>query len=205
MGELSDIFKEFQDISREYYRKSMQILTDEYCWKCPMRSTSSNTHCREVHAWRKLQEAMEDGIADHLLAIGISTLEKEDLYARIQRKRIKKQGGKLKEFNIHIRLKEDLNSQIPAESVLLVRVNPKRVQTGEQVLIPDKSLKPPLFGSCALLAGLPFQVATVKKYYHEGNIWRLETGEGVYLPLESVLGVLIRVMKPEDPDYPELG
>ena len=203
MGELSDALKEFHEVSSAYYKKIMNILEDEYCWKCPMRSTSGTALCREVHAWRKIEEVLEEGVMDHLFVSGFSSQEIEALSARVRAKMIKKNGGKLKELTIIMKVNEDKNAII-SRSILMVKINPKRVQAGDKVFIPLKSLKFPLIGNCALLADFPFHLEPVEKFFHEGGVRYVKTVEGVILPLTSIFGVLVKEIKPNDVNYPEL-
>jgi|GEM_PF-6260503 hypothetical protein len=88
MGTLQDRLDIFQEEIKTAYQDIMKILDDKYCWKCPMRSTRMNSHCREVHAGRVLQEAMDEGIVNNLHG-NISLVEVNALIARIQKKRIK--------------------------------------------------------------------------------------------------------------------
>lgn len=67
MGELSEALEEFTQASREHYKKIQEILKDQYCWKCPMRSTSKRTNCNEIDAWIRLTGAFEKGIHQHLI------------------------------------------------------------------------------------------------------------------------------------------
>jgi hypothetical protein len=204
MGQLSEALEEFQNVSTEFYKKLEKILEDEYCWKCPMRSTSGTALCQEVHAWRKLQEGLNSGIRHHLLKSGFSFLETEALAARVGTKMIKKQGGNLKELTIIIKVNQDQNPFLPENSLLMVKINPKKVRTGNRVLIPKKNYKSTLIGSCALLAGFQFQLEVVLKFFHEGGVRYVETFHGLILPLTNVSGVLVKVIKPGDPNYLEL-
>ena len=87
MGALQERLDIFQEETRTAYQDIMKILEDKYCWKCPMRSTSMNSRCREVHAGRVLQEAMDQGIYNNLQS-KIPRVEVNALIARIQKKRI---------------------------------------------------------------------------------------------------------------------
>jgi hypothetical protein len=201
MGELSEALEEFQNVSSEYYELLKTILDEEYCWKCPMRSTRDTALCREIHAWRKLEQELDNGIKGHLHDRGLSSLEIEALAARVGTKMIKTQGGNLKETIVVIKVNKTQNSFLAGNSLLMVKINPKKVRSGDQVLIPKKKLKSPLIGSCALLAGFPFQLELVEKFFHEGGFRYVETFNGLILPLTNVLGVLVKVTKPSDGNH----
>ena len=52
MGELQNRLFKFQKESRTAYEDIKKILNDKYCWKCPMRSTRTQSQCREIHSGR---------------------------------------------------------------------------------------------------------------------------------------------------------
>ena len=197
MGQLSKAIEEFQNVSNEYYEKLKNILENEYCWKCPMRSTSSTSQCREVHAWRNLEQGLDAGIKNDLRQNGFSSLKTEALATKVRMKNIKKNGGSLKELTIAIKVDKDENCFFPKNSWLIVKINPKRVRIGDQVLISKKNFNSQLVGSCALLAGFPFHLESVEKFFHKGGIRYLKTIQG-FIPLNNILGVLIKVIYPND-------
>jgi hypothetical protein len=204
MGQLSEALEEFQNVSSEFFDKLKKILEKEYCWKCPMRSTSGTAMCREIHAWYKLEEGLDDGIGKHLLESGFSSLEIEVLASRVGNKIIRRQGGNLKRRTILINVNKDQNHFLPENSLLMVKINPKMVRGGDRVLIPQNKIKYPFIGSCALLAGFPFDLELVEKFFHEGGIRYVETFNGLILPLTNVLGVLVKVIKPGEAKHMEL-
>lgn len=193
MGALQERLDIFQEETRTAYQDIMKILEDKYCWKCPMRSTSMNSRCREVHAGRVLQEAMDQGIFNNLQS-NIPMVEVNALIARIQKKRIKKQGGTQREKTIIIPVKGDQNPNFNHDEFLVVKINPKRVFKGDKILIHYGTLVP-LLGAYALIAGFPFQIAIANRVFHEGNFWYVEVGEKEIVPMESVLGVLVNVLR----------
>ncbi|MBW4256322.1 hypothetical protein KTG15_01260 [Methanobacterium sp. YSL] len=194
MGALQERLDIFQEETRTAYQDIMKILEDKYCWKCPMRSTSTNSRCREVHAGRVLQEAMDQGIYNNLQS-KIPRVEVNALIARIQKKRIKKQGGAQREKKIIIQVKGDQNPNFNHDEWLVVKINPKRIVKGDKILIPYETLAKPLLGAYALIAGFPSQIAIANRVFHEGNFWYVEVGEKEIVPLESVLGVLVNVLR----------
>lgn len=197
MGALQERLDLFQEETKTAYQEIMNILEDEYCWKCPMRSTSKNSRCREVHAGRVLQEAMDQGIYNQL-QINLSPLEVNALIARIQKKKTKKQGGPQREKTIILRVEGDQNPHFSPHQWLMVKINPRRILKGEKILIPDESFNSQLIGAYALIAGFPFEIAIASRVFHEGNFWFVEVGEQGVWPLESVFGVLVKVLTKGD-------
>ncbi|MGB9936274.1 MAG: hypothetical protein ACPK7O_01000 [Methanobacterium sp.] len=96
MGQLSEALDEFSAISKEHYQKIQKILKDEYCWKCPMRSTSSRTNCNEIDAWIRLTGAFEKGIQGAIVSEDISKDSLEYITSRYISKLFKKQKRSLK-------------------------------------------------------------------------------------------------------------
>ena len=195
MGELQERLDEFQEEIKRTSNEIMIILEDNYCWKCPMRSTSTQSRCREIHAGRVLQEAVDEGIITHLLEADISQVEVEALITRMLKKKIKIQGGKQRENTIIMKVKAEQNLNIPPNSWLKIKINPRRVQVGSNILISEEPVEHPLLGSYALVAGFPFQIALVKGTFHESNFWFVEVENGEILSLESVFGVLLKVFE----------
>ncbi|HOI40497.1 MAG TPA: hypothetical protein PL168_07190 [Methanobacterium sp.] len=193
MGKLQKRLLDFQKDNKDVYNDLMNILKDKYCWKCPMRSTSSQSRCREIHAGRVLQEAVDEGIIAHLLEADIGIVEVESLINRMLKKKIKRQGGKQREKTIIIKVNGDQNPDLAPNTWLKIRINPKRVHTSDQILVSGKPLENPLLGSYALVAGFPFKIAHVKNTFHQDNFWYVEVENETTLPLESVFGVLIKV------------
>jgi hypothetical protein len=48
MTGISDNLEEFRKLSQIKYKNLIESLEEEYCWKCPMSTNSSETFCREV-------------------------------------------------------------------------------------------------------------------------------------------------------------
>lgn len=199
MGELQEKLDEFQRQTGTVYQDIMNILEDKYCWKCPMRSTSKNSRCREIHAGKVISELIDKAIAVKLNENIVNPVEIEALQMRILKKKIKKQGGKQGEKVIILNVEAEQNPDLSSHNQLIVKINPLKVLKGDKILIPDKTVKSNILGAYALVAGLPFQVAVVEKVFHEGNFWYVEIEDKQILPLESVFGVLLKVTGDENP------
>ncbi|MDY9924060.1 hypothetical protein [Methanobacterium sp.] len=198
MGELQKRLGEFQRQTGTAYQEIMNILEDKYCWKCPMRSTSKNSRCREIHAGKVLHESMDKGITCKINEHNVHPVEIEALIMRMLKKKIKNQGGRQGEKIIIISIETEQNPALSPENKLMVKINPRKIRKGETILIPDKPGEHPLLGAYALVAGFPFQVAVVEKVFHEGNFWYVKMEDEQILPLESVFGVLLKVLEEED-------
>lgn len=198
MGELQERLDEFQRQTETAYQEIMNILEDKYCWKCPMRSTSKNSRCREIHAGKVLSEVMDTGITSKLNEIDIYPVEIDALIIRMLKKKIKKQGGKQGEKIIILNVEAEQSPDLSPGNQLMVKINPRKVRKDETILVPYNSTEHSLLGAYALVAGFPFQVTVVEKVFHEGNFWYVEIEDKQILPLESVFGVLLKVLGEED-------
>jgi hypothetical protein len=138
MGELSKALGEFSRVSRDHYAKIQEILKDEYCWKCPMRSTSKSTSCRDVDAWIRLTGAFERGIHEHLLSKGGSETNLEAVTTRYLSKIIKKHSQNLKYHKtLVLKLKEDIKPFAKKGDLLLVKENPESIKENDLILCPE--------------------------------------------------------------------
>ena len=198
MGELQKRLDEFQRQTGTAYQEIMNILEDKYCWKCPMRSTSKYSHCREIHAGKVLLEVIEKGISSKLDEEDIHPVEIEALIMKMIKKKIKSQGGRQGEKIIILTIEDEQNQYLSSCTQLIVKINPKKVLKGEKILIPDNPAEYPILGAYALVAGFPFKVALVEKAFHEGNFWYVKMGDKQILPLESVFGVVLKVLGEEN-------
>ncbi|BDZ67246.1 hypothetical protein [Methanobacterium ferruginis] len=194
MGDIQNRLDELQEEIKTTYKEIMEILEDKYCWKCPMRTTSMETRCREIHAGRVILKAVDEGIAAQLLENQIPWIEVEALILRMFKRKIKNQGGRPREKTIIFKVESEQNLDLTLNSWLMVKINPRRVRVGDEILIPIEPVKHPFLGSYALLAGFPFQITHVKRVFHEGAFWYVIVENERVLPMESVLGVLIEVL-----------
>lgn len=64
-----DITDEFRRSARKSFRDLQRALNDKYCWKCPQRTVRSITGCRELDAWVRLREALEEEVSSFISEI----------------------------------------------------------------------------------------------------------------------------------------
>jgi len=88
MAGISDNLEEFRKLSQIQYKDLIESLEEEYCWKCPMRTNSSEAFCREVDSWIRLTNTFEMGVKDHLTEKGIPTDCLEVLGAKLLEKKM---------------------------------------------------------------------------------------------------------------------
>ncbi len=169
MGKFSNILEEFQKSAGKDYEKLMDSLEEDHCWKCPMHSTSTQANCKEVHAWLKIQKALEEGVWEKIRE-GRSEEELEAIIARFLDKRFKKEKKLESEPLIILNVEDGLHPDIPANSALVIK--PK----------------------AGVPVGVPFRVARVCKVHHQGPLWYLKTTENLNIPVSLVLGVVLKVL-----------
>jgi hypothetical protein len=194
MGEFSKTLEDFQKSAGRDYRKLMNSLEEDHCWKCPMHSTSNQANCKEVHAWLKIQKALEEGVWENIRE-NRSEDELEAITARFLEKRFKKENRHQDETLIIIKTKNGFPPDIPENSALLIKPQPQKVKKGDLVLLPLEMPCPvSWFFKAGLCAGVPFRVARAGKVYHRGALWYLKTVEGLEIPVPFILGVVLQVL-----------
>lgn len=198
MGKLKEIRDNFQISTITNYNTLMKVLGDNYCWKCPMRSTQKISRCREVHAGRLLMESIENGLIEHLKDSNINEIECEAIMARMLKKKIKRQGGKQREATIIFQVQSEQSPDLDPNKWLKININPRRVKIGDEILIPPETLECLFLGSNALISGFPFELAKVTSAFHEGSFWYVEVNKNRILPLESIYGLLLETFNQED-------
>jgi hypothetical protein len=201
MGEFSKTLEDFQKSAGRAYRKLMDSLEEDYCWKCPMHSTSKHANCKELHAWIKIQKALEEGVWEKIREERSDT-ELEVITARFLEKRFKKEKRRVSDALVLIKVDDDLHPDVPISSALLIKPRPKKVKKGDLVLVP-KELPCPVswFYKAGLSVGVPFQITRVSKVYHHGSVWYLKTVQNLDIPIPLVLGVILKVLDKESSIY----
>ncbi len=194
MGEFSKILEEFHKSSGEQYEKLMNTLDEDHCWKCPMHSTSSQTNCKELHAWLKIQKALEEGVWEKIME-DRSEGELEAITARFLEKRFKKENREESQALVILKAGDNHHPDIPTNSALIIKPHPKKVRKEDLVLIPQEIPCPvSWFFKAGLSVGVPFKITRVGKVFHQGPLWYLNTEENLDIPVPMVLGVVLKVL-----------
>ncbi|AXV37584.1 MAG: hypothetical protein CIT01_04935 [Methanobacterium sp. BRmetb2] len=192
MGDLLKTLKEFEDISSEFHEKIMNILKENYCWKCPMRTTSSKTFCREVDAWIRLTHALEDAVKENME-------EKLSPEARnfVQMKYLNKISKNQFSYDrkLLIKLKADLKPYAPKGSVLIIEENCEIIKKDDLVLIPKICLLH-VYGFSRIKYNdkLPFKMAKVSKIFHESGGKFIKTHEGIQISPQLLIGRVMKIL-----------
>ncbi len=201
MGKLIDTLEEFSKISEEYYEKIQQILIDEYCWKCPMRSTSEKSSCRDIDVWIRLTGAFEKGVKQYQISNSEDNLEV--ITSRYLLKIIKKHTRNLKySKTLILKLKEDIKPFAMKGDILLVKENPESIKASDLVLWPEICPISIYWFSKAKLAGyIPFNIIKVSKTFHKENCRYIQADNGMEIPLEYITGKIIKIIDKNDEIY----
>ncbi len=206
MGELTETLEEFSGISRDFHAKIMKILEDKYCWKCPMRSTSNKTNCREVDAWRRLTSAFETGIRDHLVSKDISSEEIEAITIKYLSKIVKKHNQAINyDKTVILKLKEDIEPFAFKGDLLFIKENPKSVKVDDLVLWPQICPVSIYWFSRAKLTGhVPFKIIKITKQFQKERCRYVQADDGLEIPLEYLAGKIIKIIDKDDALYSKL-
>jgi len=197
MGELSNTLKEFQAISGEYYQKIMDILEDKYCWKCPMRTNSKETLCREVESWIRLTESLEGGVKDVLHLNKLSMANLEVICAKFLEKKIK--SSEKNEDSLILKLDENFEPFAKSGDFLLVKTHPLRVKKDDLVLLPRACpIATYWYIKTMKKATVPFKIFKVTRVFQKKGCKYIQTEEGLELPVEFLIGVVKKIINQED-------
>jgi hypothetical protein len=206
MAGISDNLEEFRKISQKHYKMLIEGLEEKYCWKCPMRTNSSEAFCREVDSWVRLSSAFEMGVQDHLKERGIPTDCLEVLAAKMLEKKMRAdQRSPNFQKLVILKVEEDLAPEVKNGSFLLVKENPKNLKNGDLVLLPRSC---PLsifwFSKISYIQKMPLKIFTIDKVFHKSGVKYIKTIDGLEIPLEYVYGVIFKIIDVDDSIFSEL-
>jgi hypothetical protein len=207
MTGISDNLEEFRELSREHYKNLIEGLEEKYCWKCPMRTNSSEAFCREVDSWVRLSTAFEKGVHDHLRNMGIPSNCLEIVAAKMLGKKMKSDHITPKfQKMVFLKLEKDMNNEAKSGNFLLVRENSKAIKKGDKILLPRSCpLSIMWFSKISYIDKMPLKIFKVQKVYHKAGLKYIKTDDGIDIPTEFVYGVILRIITEQDPIYSELG
>ena len=205
MAGISDNLEIFRKLSKKHYADLIESLEEKYCWKCPMRTNNSETFCREVDSWVRLSIAFEMGIHDYLREMQIPESCLEIITAKFVEKQISKGTvpNKLQKLNL-IRMEKSMGFDINNGDYLVVKQGANTLKSGDKVLLPNTCPLSNLWNTRNCAEELPLKVFAVKKVFHKGGVKYIQTVDDLELPLEYVYGVILKIIKKEDPIYTEL-
>lgn len=205
MAGISDNLEIFRKLTKKHYADLIESLEEKYCWKCPMRTNNAETFCREVDSWVRLSIAFEMGIQDHLREMKIPESCLEVIASKFVEKQIKQNtvSHKLQKFNL-IRMEKSMGSEIDSGDYLLVKHGTKQIKSGDKILLPNSCPLSNLWYSKSRAEELPLKVFGVNKVFHRRGLKYIQTVDDFEVPLEYVYGVILKIIKKEDPIYFEL-
>ena len=205
MSGISDNLEEFRKLSQIQYKNLIETLEEKYCWKCPMRTNSSEAFCREVDSWIRLTNAFEMGVKDHLKERGIPTDCLEVLGAKLLEKKMRTEyiSPKFQKL-VFIKIEENLSPYVNKGNFIIVKENPKTLKNNDLVLLPRSC---PLsifwFSKISFKEKLPLKIFTIDKIFHKVGVKYIKTREGLEIPFEYVYGVIIKIIDKNDAIFSE--
>jgi hypothetical protein len=205
MAGISDNLEIFRKLSKKHYADLVESLEGKYCWKCPMRTNNSETFCREVDSWVRLSIAFEMGIQDHLREMEIPSGCLEVITAKFVEKQISQgnASNKLQKL-ILIQMDKPMGFGIDGGDYLLVQQGPKKLRSGDKVLLPNSCPLSNLWYTKSSADELPLKVFLVSKVFHKHGVKYIQTSEGLEVPFEYVYGFILKIIKEEDQIYTDL-
>ena len=196
MGEITDTLNEFQEISRRYYRKIMEVLEEKYCWKCPMRTNSKEALCREVEAWVRLVEAMEAGVKEEFALNAYSIDVMEVITAKFLEKRMKKSYEC--EESIVIKLKYDAEPYAKEGDFIYLKPHPLKVKKDDLIVLPNACpIATYWYIKASKQSILPFKIYRVSRVFQKRECRYVKTEDGWEVPVEYLMGVVKNIITKE--------
>jgi hypothetical protein len=207
MSGISQNLEDFRKLSREHYKNLIEGLDEKYCWKCPMRTNSSEAFCREVDSWVRLSNAFEKGVYDHLRDMGIPSNCLEVMASKMLEKKMKSDHITPKfQKMVFLKLEEDMDHGAKSGNFLLIKEYSKNIKNGDRVLLPRACpLSTFWFSKISYINKMPLKIFKVQKVYHKTGVKFIQTEEGIEIPVEFVYGIILRIIDEKDPVYSELG
>jgi len=168
-----------------------------------MRSTSDKSFCREVDAWIRLTNALEDGIINLLE----ENIPHEALNAVIMKYlyKISKNSHKYDRM-ILLKLKRDVEPFASRDDLLIIKENPGYLKKGDLVLIPEIcSIYAYSFSKTKLSGALPFRISLVVSSFQKEGCKQVKTEDGLEIPVEYLTGKVVKIIERENPLYSQLN
>ena len=196
MGKFSKTLTEYQEVTRKYYQEIMEILKEDYCFKCPMRTNQDQSLCLETEAWIRLTDAMEMGIREGLKGHEYSFEKMEAITAKFIKKQLHKSSLKdekadVKEDSLIIKMEEDAAPYAKSGDFIYVKTHPTRVKKDDLVLMPRACpLATYWYIKTSKKSTVPFKMYKVSHVYQKMGVRYVETDEGFEVPVEYLLGVV---------------
>ncbi len=205
MAGISDNLEEFRELSRNFYRDLIEGLDQKYCWKCPMRTSSSEAFCREVDSWVRLSTAFEMGVYDHLRSMDIPNNCLEVIGAKMLEKQLKSNPRSPKfQKLVLLKISKDIGTLFK-DSFILVKESPKTVKKGDLVLLPRGCpLSTLWFSKSSYFEEMPLKTFTVSKVFHKSGVKYIKTEDGLEIPFIYIYGLVHKIIEENNPIYSEL-
>lgn len=205
-GGISKKLEEFRALTGRHYWDLVDALEDKYCWKCPMRSTSSETFCKEAEIWIRLSNAFEQGIQGELLSRKVPVECLEVITSKVLQKKMKngRRSPKFHRLSL-LEVDKDLAPYVKKGSFLMVDEDPKSVKKGDVVLMPRSCPLSSFWFLKMSLDEMPLKLFRVTGVSHEKGLKCIKTEEGFDVPIEYIYGVVVKIVMEGDSLYTELG
>ena len=206
MTGISDNLDEFRKLSRMHYMDLIEGLEEKYCWKCPMRTYSSEAFCREVDSWVRLSGAFEMGIFDHMKEMGISSNCLEVIAAKMLEKKMSDDHTTPKfQKLLFLKVGEKMDFGVDNGNFLLVKETPKTLKNGDLILLPRSCpLSTFWFSKISYIHQMPLKIFKVDRVFHKGGIKYIKTIDKLEIPIEYVYGLILKIIDDNSPIFSEL-
>jgi len=206
MAGISDNLEEFRELSRRHYKNLIEGLGEKYCWKCPMRTNSSEAFCREVDSWVRLSCAFEMGVYDQLKDMGIPSSCLEVVAAKMLEKKMSSDHTSPKfQKLVFLKVEEDMAFGVKKGNFLLVKEHPNTLKNRDMVLMPRACpLSTLWFSKISYIHEMPLKIFKIEKIFHKEGVKYIKMEDKLEIPIEYVYGLILKIIDQNDPVFSEL-
>ncbi|MCK9151040.1 hypothetical protein [Methanobacterium alcaliphilum] len=195
MGQLFRTLNEFSEVSNKYYEKIRDILENEYCWKCPQRSTSNIISCKEVDAWIRLIMALEDGLKSKWIKEGYSKTRIQTIQGKfMEKKSLKSRNQK----RLIIRLNEDKKPYCKKGEYIVLKEEFFNIKKDDLVLVSQICPLAKYFYLKIDFMDTPFKIEKVKRVFYEHGIKYIEFSDESRIECYKVQGPITNIFSKKD-------
>jgi hypothetical protein len=206
MAGISDNLEEFRKLSQKHYMELIEGLEDKYCWKCPMRTNSSEAFCREVDSWVRLSGAFEMGVFDHMKEMGIPSNCLEIIAAKMLEKKMGNNHTTPKfQKLVFFKVGKKMEFGVDDGNFLLVKESPNTLKNGDLILLPRSCpLSTFWFSKISYMNDMPLKIFKVEKVFHKGGVKYIKTIDNLEIPVGYVYGLILKIIDENNPIFSDL-
>ncbi len=88
---------------------------------------------------------------------------------------------------------------------LVVNENPHKIKPGDKILLPKSCpLSTIWFTKFSFMDRMPLKIFSVEQVFHRAGVKYIRTDDSFDIPVEYVYGIVLKIIKEDDPIFSEL-